>query len=264
MLSESEHLQTRQEDRIFQRLLKEFPSASENHLAALAEVWSIERDRIIERMVEICRDKVGTVWPIQSRSEAIFERASLLIWLEDRIIEKKTDGISISSIDPNQERIALETKLIRERIETTARICADNIWKKSLENWYKQWPLIISAAEQRRPKKSRLILPRDKSSGVRDQHFSPVFSNKYWAVGSQNKIRIYQRGINHQVSSRDLGYKTWGKEAFIYSQQLEQRFQLIEGDAKAPYDKLINMWRTYDEPTNFYLKIIVYSMVFIG
>ena len=42
-----------QEDRILQRLLKKYPSDDEGHLGALAEVWSIERDRIIVRMLEL-------------------------------------------------------------------------------------------------------------------------------------------------------------------------------------------------------------------
>jgi hypothetical protein len=54
------------------------------------------------------------------------------MWLEDRIIEKKTENASIERIYPDQERSALETPTIQERIENTARICADKIWKRFL------------------------------------------------------------------------------------------------------------------------------------
>lgn len=249
-----------QADRLLTRLLEKYPSDDETHLTAIAAVWTVERDRIIERMLDICRDEIGPVLPAQARSEAIFELAKLTIWLEDKIIEKKTDNVSITRIDSNQEYIALETQLIKERIENTARICADHIWKRFLERWHKQYPLIVSS-DEKRISKSRVLLPEDNISGVKKQHYSPVFSNKYWASPPKNEVRVYFRGVNHQVSSKDRGYRTWGQEAFIYSQQLEQRFQVIEGDAKTAYDKLINTIPLNDNDRLFWIAFLA-SQIF--
>jgi hypothetical protein len=148
------------------------------HLSALAEIWSIECDLIIKRMLGICRDEIGPVMPLDARPEVIFELAKLTLWLEERIIEKKTANTCIERIDPDQERSALGTPTIQERIENTARICADRIWKPFLGECSRRFPLILGLQERRRPRKGgRVLLPGERS-GVKNQHYSPVFSNR--------------------------------------------------------------------------------------
>ena len=120
---------------------------------------------------------------------------------------------------------------IQERIENTARICADQIWKPLQEQWHRRFPLIINSPQRKQRTRARLA-PRERP-GVRDQHYSPVFSNRFWASGNAQVVRVYSRGVDSRITSRDVGFKTWGREAFIYSQSLERLFGLIEGDAKA-------------------------------
>lgn len=223
---------------ILDRLSEKFPSADQQHLTALAEVWSEELDLIIGRMLSICRAEVGTVIPIEVRHEAIFKLANLQLWLQDRLIEKKTAAGPIGEIDPDGERAALSTKGIQERIENTARIGAESVWKPTLNEWGRRFPLILTASHQ--TKKRRLTRITDSSSpGVRKQHYSPVFSNRYWASGPNNRVRIYSRGLDLQIQHRDEGYKKWACEPFIYSQSLERYFSLVECDAKIPYSKLL-------------------------
>jgi hypothetical protein len=221
-------------------LSEKFPSADQQHLAALAEVWSEELDLIVRRMLSICRAEVGPVIPIEVRHEAIFELANLQLWLEDRLIEKKTASILIGEIDPDRERAALSTKDIQERIENTARICAESIWKPTLNEWGRRFPLILTASRQAKGRRLTQITG-SPSPGVRKQHYSPVFSNRYWASGSNNRVRIYSRGLDLQIQHSDEGYKKWAWEPFIYSQSLERYFSLVEGDAKIPYSKLLEM-----------------------
>ena len=219
-------------------LSKQFPSCAE-HLLALAEIWDEELNRIINRMLEISAAEKGLL-PIQARHEAIFEVAKLRLLLEERIISAKTKSTSIGSIDPSAEKRSLEGPVISQRIENTARILADRIWNVLLGQWHKQFPAIIVPSEntKRRPIK---MPERDSSSTIRRQHFTPTFSNKYWASGSERKVRVYRRGINEAIVWKDLAYRKWGYEKFLYSQQLERWFSLVEGDASGIYSKLLDM-----------------------
>lgn len=219
--------------------MKRFPSVDERHLAGLAEVWSIERDKVVDRMLQITEDEVGPVMSHPARPKAIFQLAKLKLWLGDRIIEHKTKSGSVDHIDADEERSSLETPMSQQRIEDTARICADRIWKRFHDDWSRRFPLVIEHARSQREPKS-LFAPR-KFSDVKDMHYSPRFSNEYWAVGAGKRIRIYWRGIDERIRSRDSGYRSWGSEPFLYSQTLEHLFGLIEGDASRPYIKLLNV-----------------------
>lgn len=224
---------------MFEELIKRFPSVDERHLAGLAEVWSIEREKVVDRMLKIADDEIGPVMSFRARPEAIFQLAKLQLWLDARIIEHKTKSASIDSIDVSEERSSLETPMSQQRIENTARICADRIWKRFLDDWSQCFPLVIEHARSEREPKSSFA-PR-KFSGVKDMHYSPRFSNEYWAAGAGKRIRIYWRGIDERIRSRDPGYRSWGSEPFLYSQKLEHLFGLIEGDASRPYIRLLDM-----------------------
>jgi hypothetical protein len=127
----------------------------------------------------------------------------------------------------------------QQRIENTARICADRIWKRFLDDWSRRFPPVVEHARSEQEPKS-LFAPR-KFSGVKDMHYSPRFSNEYCALGAGTRIRIHWRGVAERIRSRDPGYRSWGSEPFLYSQMLEHFFGLIEGDASRPYIKLLDM-----------------------
>jgi hypothetical protein len=212
-------------------------------------------------MLDICRDEIGPVMPIDARPEAIFELAKLILWLEDRIVEKKTENVSIERIDPDQERSALRTPTIQERIENTARICADRIWKRFLDECSRRFPLIVGFQEQRRPQKGGRVLLQREWPGVKNQHYSPVFSNEYWAVGPRKRIKVYFRGVNPRVRPRDKGYKEWGREAFLYSQPLERLLGLIEDDAEVPYSKLLDIIPLSEKERRCWIAFLIAQML---
>ena len=226
---------------ILEQLAKTYPSVDESHLSALAAIWSIERDRIIERMIDISNDEFGPV-PLDAKPEALFELAKAILWLERQIIQQKTQTVAIECIDPDQERFALETSTVQDRIENTARRIADEVWKRCHDEWSRRFPGLVEAQERRsRSRKGRRLIVSRESSGVKNQHFSPTSTNEFWAIGQQKLIRIYERGIDQSIRSCDRGYTTWGQAPFLYSQRLERWFRLIEGDAKVPYTKLLSI-----------------------
>ena len=241
---------------MLEQLLKMFPGVAEEHLSALAEIWSGERDQIIERMLEIGRNEMGPVMASDARPEAIFQLANLIIWLEERIITKKLQMCSIEKIDIQTETISVGLPPTRERIENTARLCADRIWKPFLNEWHRRFPLLVTA----RGRGSKLLRQR-REPGVKSQHYSPSFSNEFWATGQQKLVRIYSRSVDGSIASKDRGYGAWAREAFLYSQGLEQMFQLIESDAQSSYVKLLDTIPLSADERQFWIAFLLAQML---
>ena len=220
---------------MLEALRDQFPYADPVHLAALGDVWSVEVSEIVDRMLWITKDQEVGSLPEQARPEAIFQLANLVLMLEGQIIKTKTAQTPIQTIDAEAERDALTSPLIQDRIENTAAILAEHVWLPLCERWWKRSPMI-----QQEPAKSVKCIPTHRAhGGTRRQHFSPAFSNKYWA--SAGNLRVYALGVDGTVRSNDVPAKLWGRESFLYSQGLERLLSLVETDAAGPYKKLLNM-----------------------
>lgn len=220
---------------MFERLPTKFPDCDPKHLDALAAVWAREAGLVIARMFEIYGDTEVMRLPIEVRHEAVFELAKLTLWLEDRMIEKKTAAVPIDQISPATEAKFITNPVGVERIDNTARIMAERIWKPLCSQWWKRYPAIPAA-----PKNTVVRGVPSNSQGVKKQHFSPVFSNRRWA-GTDGRVSVYALGVDGRIVVRQTGYRNWGRESFIYSQALERHFGLIEGDAETPYRKLLEV-----------------------
>ena len=220
---------------MFERLSTKCPGCDPKHLDALAAVWTREAGLVVSRMFEMCRETEVMRLPIEVRHEAAFELAKLMLWLEDRMIEKKTAAVPIDEIAPDAEAEYVTSPGGVERIDNTARIIADRIWKPLCAKWWERVPAISTP-----PKKTIVTGLPSNSPGVKKQHFSPVFSNRRWA-GTDGAVRVYALGVDGRIVARQTGYRKWGRESFIYSQELERHFGLIEGDAEAPYRKLLEI-----------------------
>jgi hypothetical protein len=160
---------------MFERLSTTFPDCDPRHLDALAAVWTQEACLVVSRMFAICGETEVMRLPIEVRHEATFELAKLMLWLEDRMIEKKTAAVPIDQIAPDAEARCMTSPDGVERIDNTARLIADRIWKPLCAAWWERFPAIPIP-----PKKTNLVVPSN-FSGVRRQHFSPVLSNRRWA-----------------------------------------------------------------------------------
>ena len=238
------------------RLAKMFPAVRQERLSELSDVWSLERDAIIRRMLKICGDENGHVMASVARPEAIFQLARFGIWLEERIISTKLQAQAIEQIDPADERLRLELPFTADRIENTARLCADRIWKPLLDEWHRRFPL-VSIEQPRGRKFSR----GHTVPGVKTQHYSPSFSNAFWAVGPQRLVRIYSLRSDGGILSVCRGYKAWGREAFLYSQELERMFQLVESDAQGAYAKLLQTIPLNEKERRCWIAFLLAQMV---
>ncbi|MCS6181001.1 DUF4238 domain-containing protein [Shewanella baltica] len=82
------------------------------------------------------------------------------------------------------------------------------------------------------------------SKNTQKNHFSPVFSNKYWTNEEAGwKYKYYYFCENRQCvidSNKDKGKTAWGYELNLYSQELEDRFDReLENESAILYEKLI-------------------------
>ena len=220
---------------MLETLRDRFPDADPVHLAALSDIWSVEISKIVDRMLRITKDRGVTSLPVQARPEASFQLAKLVLMLEGQIIETKTARTPIQTIDAEAERDALTSPLIQDRIENTAAILAEHVWLLLCERWWKRYPMIQSES----PRSVKRIAMHRAYDGTRRQHFSPRFSNKYWA--SADRVRVYTLGVDGTVRSNDVPASRWGCESFLYSQGLERLLSLVESDAAGPYEKLLRM-----------------------
>lgn len=220
---------------ILYKLKSRFPTAEVDRLEVLADIWDSELDRIIRRMLQISEGSCAAI-PLAEKHEAVFEMAKLVNFIEDKILDKKLSDSRIEEIDLNKERSWLESDQCADRIENTAQIFAEHVWIKFLNEWWRKHPVASSNA----PRRVRRKFAKVVNGGVRRQHFSPKFSNKYWA-NELNEVRIYSRALDGSVKVEDLPAIQWGREDYIYTQSLESLFAAIESDAGVPYKKLLNM-----------------------
>lgn len=70
-------------------------------------------------------------------------------------------------------------------------------------------------------------------------HFSPVFSNKYWA-DSSGAITVLKRELDGSIRKDRTGPKKWGGEGQLYPQEVEDEFSKIENSIAPLYRKLLS------------------------
>jgi hypothetical protein len=94
-------------------------------------------------------------------------------------------------------------------------------------------------------------------------HYSPKFSNRYWGItnGNEQQVRKYWLRPNGEVQSKDIGYRDWGRERFLYSQGLEDWFQLVESDARIPYTKLLNVVPLSEHERRQWIAFLIAQMI---
>ena len=165
---------------MLEALLALFPNVQREHLADLAAVWDVQRDRVIKRMIAIARDEIGSAVPTPSRERLILKLAQLSVWLEARIIAKNTENTPIEQIQPATEWAALETQLIRERIDNTARNLSERVWIPVIEQERTRSPFLLGKdGASTKPRRSKVVT-KGAAAVVREQHYAPAFANRYW------------------------------------------------------------------------------------
>lgn len=234
------------------------PGLSKPSREGLAAAWAGQLDAVVDRVMKLTLESGRMVLPRRARPAAIKELASLIIWLSDRIVERLADGRDLASIDLDTERLELLTPKSLERIENSARVVAQSTWFKTLDRLLEANPLVIELPEQLPVRTPRVR--RGEAPPTSRNHYVPRFSVEPWA-NSSGQLRVLSRQPNGTISSRNVGYKSWGFEYFLYDQQLEDWFSRIESNAKASYEGLRNLEPLSDQDRSCWIAFMAVQYV---
>jgi Protein of unknown function (DUF4238) len=217
------------------KIKRQWPNLDDESMRSLCMLWDREHQEIIDRMLQISDSHIGPSLHIDSRPHAILEMAKLRLWLGDRIFEAKVAQYG-NDIDLARETADVGSPQAFDRRENTAQMCAVHIWEKVVAKLRKRDPLVIdpTAETERRHKKVAKRKPH-----IRENHFSPVFSNREWA-GRDNKVIIYSRTVGDEVTVSHKHYKQWGYEKELYSDRLEEYLGMVDDDGASSTRKLLN------------------------
>ena len=207
-----------------------FPQAEHQSIDALAAIWDEVVDRIMHEMMGLHRANNAALH-INIREDMALELAQLQLWVAERVVEKRTSGRDLSSIDPGEEREACLGPEGEGTISATARIVYKRIWSKCLEERWKPKSAKIIEREAN-PKRPKLAV-----KPVSKNHFIPRwFIRDHWATGGKI-LRWQQTSGGWKSSSRP--FSQWGYRRELYSDRLEAYFGLLDGDAKRPIQMLL-------------------------
>jgi hypothetical protein len=228
------------QERIYLQLAKlESCPGQEAKLRAVAEVWTGEVDRIIGLMLSYTKDVRNRPCSPSAREEAIYELARLMLWLCDLVVKKKLEERALNELDPEKEKAFASSAIGGERIESTARMLADNIWIKKYDHWHRHTNKIVDTENSGgRLRRKKVFDPIKEKQFTRENHYSPSFSNKYWADAT-GTIIVYSRNVDGSLEGQPKPFTRWGYESYLYPQWLEAYLSRIESDAKNSYDKLL-------------------------
>lgn len=212
-------------------IVKRFPNAAEVQINALGTIWDEVVHNIINEMLALSLADAASLH-INIREDMALELAQLLLWLSERVIEKRTDSRELSDIDPIAEREACLGPEGARTITGTAHLVYENIWKRKMDERWK--PKSARAIErENKPRAATLSV-----KPVGKNHFIPRwFIRDLWAV--DGKVLRWRRSEAGWMSA-PRGFGEWGYRKNLYSDRLEAYFALLEGDAKRPIEMLLD------------------------
>lgn len=197
----------------------------------LKTIWIDVADEIMHKVIEISFEE-DFVIHYSLREEVIYEYAKLLIWLENKIEEDRKNNREISKIVIQEEKEQCLNGNGREKINNTARLAYEEIWKKIL---YDRWiPKTKKLLGENTEKRRNISI-----QNVNENHFiQRAFIKKHWS--KNGIISIYCKENSGEFKRKDRPFSSWGKKTKLYSNELEYYFSLLEGDSSDPLEMLLN------------------------
>ena len=207
-----------------------FPQVELPSIDALTGIWDEVIDRIIDEMMALHKTN-HTELHINIREEMTLRLAQLQSWVAEWVVEKRTTGRDLPSIDPSEEREECLGQESEGTISATAHIIYERFWSKLLEQRWK--PKSAKAIEREaNPKRTKLPV-----KPVTKNHFIPRwFIRDYWSTNG--KILRWRRTLDSWTSSK-RPFGQWGYHRKLYSDRLEAYLSLLDGDTKQPIQMLL-------------------------
>ena len=224
----------------------------------LACVWSGLMDRIIKRMLDICDKEIGPSLHIDQKAEVVLELAKLSASLCQNIVNEKAKRKALDTYSPDDEAMLFETHTEQVKIDNTARNLADRIWKPLVARWRVRRPLIETTNN---PRATHKIQKPIKHNFRKHMHYVPQSTTRQWTSKESGKFNVYSIGLDGEVRAKERTAKQWGTAPFLYTQKPEHLLGLIEGDAKVPYQKLLEVEPFNEMDTRRWIAFLISQLI---
>lgn len=217
---------------ISQIVLNKYSDVEESKtLSGLVPVWAEVLEAIITRSQEEFR-KQATLLHIDLKPEMAMSLVNTVWGIAEKIVEARTVGRVLADITPEQEREFHSSDAGQTLIKGTAKVLTASWLKRYQERWEpKSEKKLENEKNPPRPK------PRSAKEVDTNHFISRFFLKKYWA--ENGKLTVAKRGDPAKWQIRKLSFGEWGHQKNLYSDRLEDRFSLIEGDAEVPIRKVL-------------------------
>lgn len=217
------------------RIVQEkFPHENTERLSSIVSVWAEVLEAIIDRSQKEFYEQ-ATIQHIDLKPEITISLINTVGGVAKKIVEARTVKRNFVDIAPQEEREFHTSPEGKALIETTA----NNLLIAWLKQYQDRWePKSKTKLEkERNPPTPK----RRKIKAVRTNHYIPRFIlKKYWA--ESGRLTKYVRINRDNWKTRQISFGKWGHQENLYSERLEDRFSLIEGDAEEPIRKVLDIY----------------------
>lgn len=228
---------------------KKFPQENEETLSSLVSVWAEVLKSIIDRSQELFLEQVS-VLHIDLKPEMTMSLINTVNGIAEKIVEARTAKRNVVDITPQEERAFYASAEGKALIEGTTNV----IYLAWLKHYRKRWE-----PKSKKKLKKEKSLPQPKRryiKTVETNHYIPRFIlKKYWA--ESGTLTRHARVNRDNWEIRQIGFGEWGHQKKLYSDKLEDRFSLIEGDAAEPIRKILATYPLNDPERLAFLGYLV-------
>lgn len=216
---------------ILDKLRVKYMFVDDAHLFELAQIWGNVEALIMRKIHdEVLATTVEGIH-IDLKPEMATLQAHMDMFLADAIIEKRTQSRLLTDIVPKAERDFHSSLAGQKAISDTATELS-TVW---VEKYKERWKPKTDAKLKREASPPR---PKPRTpKRVSENHFiSKFFLRKFWLF--DDTLTIHEKLETAVAPTTDV-LGSWGWQKGLYSNKLEDRFSLIEGDAEKPLQKIM-------------------------
>ena len=235
-------------------LKRKFPGEQGSDAAfALEKIWSEVLEAIIVRSQEEFHDQIEELH-IDLKPELAVSLANSVYGIAEKIVTARTGNSKLSDIKPCQEREFHYSAAGQALIKGTAKNMT-TVWLKRYKvRWGPKSKKKLEKEQNPPQGKSRQVKP------VENNHFISKFMLRdFWAA--EGNIAIHKRTKLNDWRTRNKPFSQWGFRKNLYSDKLEDRFSLIEGDAREPIRKLLDMYPLNDPEQLAFLGFLIVQKI---
>lgn len=217
---------------------KKFPEGVPKTISNLVPVWAEVVESIINRSQNQFLEQEPLLH-IDLKPEMAVSLVNTVWGIAEKVVEARTVGRNIAELTSQQERDFFASVEGKAVISETAKVLHASWMKRYQERWKPKTTKKLDREENPSPPERRNVKP------VRTNHYiSRFFLKKYWAENGTLKKHTWVD--TNRWESRQISFGEWGHQENLYSDKLEDRFSLIEGDAEEPIRKVLSTYPLND------------------